>query len=162
MATTSKNILSGARGILKLNGAKVGVCTGASLNQNIGYERVNTLDLLEAYEFVEVSYNCSLTVDTVRVVGQSPTQLGFFPHIDLLSILTQPKLLCELYDAVTGQLIAVVEEVKPQDNNFTINAGAVVANNLTFVCIRQKDVSEANPTSTTQAPSSGLGSGATV
>ncbi len=136
-------ILSGARGVFKINGVKVAFCTGATVNSGIDWEPVRTLDLLEIAEFVATGYNASLTVDTVRVVGASPTQQGFFPAIDLLSILNTPELVCELLDAKTGQLVVVVEGVKPASNNFTINAGQVTANNLTFVAKRVKDVSEA-------------------
>lgn len=138
----SKPIFTGARAIFKLAGQKVAVAVGVDVTNNIGYEPVRTIDLLEVYENVETSYNCGLSCETVKVIGQSPTQLGFFPHIDLLSILTQPELVAEIYDAVTGQVVCVVEGVKPADNGFSVRAGAVVSNNLTFVAKRVKDVAE--------------------
>lgn len=141
-------VYTGARAIFKLAGQKVAVATGVDVASNIAYEPIRTLDLLEVYEFAESQYNASLSCTTVKVIGSSPTQLGFFPHVDLMSILTQPELVAELYDNVTGQLVCVVEAVKPENNGFNVTAGAVVANNLTFVCKRVKDVSEANPTIT--------------
>ncbi|VVB53209.1 Uncharacterised protein [uncultured archaeon] len=135
---------TGARAIFKINGKKIALATGVSVNQTINYEPVHVLDLLEVEEFCEVSYDCSLTADTMKVIGNSPTQQGIFPHVDLLSILTQPELVAELYDVLTGQLVARVEGIKPNGNNFDVRAGQVVANNLTFVCKRVLDVSEAN------------------
>jgi hypothetical protein len=138
-------IYSGARCIFKLAGKKVAVATGVDVSSNISYDTVRTIDLLEVYEFVEAQYNATLSCSTVKVIGASPTQLGFFPHVDLMSILLQPELVAELYDNVTGQLVGVAEACKPENNSFNVQAGAVVANNLTFVTKRFKDVSEANP-----------------
>lgn len=135
---------TGARAIFKINGKKIALATGVSVTENINYEPVRTLDLLEVEEFCEVSYDAALTCDTMRVIGNSPTQQGIFPHEDLLSILTQPELIAELYDVLTNQLVVRVEGIKPQGNNFDVRAGQVVANNLTFVCKRVLDVSEAN------------------
>ncbi len=142
MATKS---FTGARAILKLNGAKVALATGVTVNQAINYETIHVLDLLEVEEFAETSYDASLSVDTIRVIDASPTQQGLFPRIDLISILTQPELVAEIYDVITGHLVVVAEGVKPASNNFDVRAGQVVGNNLTFVVKRIKDVSEANP-----------------
>jgi hypothetical protein len=141
-------VYTGARAIFKLAGQKVAVATGVDVSSNIAYEPIRVLDLLEVYEFAESQYNASMSCTTVKVIGSSPTQLGFFPKIDLMSILTQPELVAELYDNVTGQLVCVVEAVKPENNGFNVAAGTVVANNLTFVCKRVKDTREANPTIT--------------
>lgn len=138
----AKNIYTGARAIFKLAGQKVAVATGVDVTETINYEPVRTLDLLEVYEFAETSYDCSLNCEYVKVIGQSATQLGFFPHVDLMSILTQPELVAELYDNVTGQLVDVVEGVKPSNKNYSVRAGAVVAENLTFVAKRVKNVAE--------------------
>lgn len=134
---------TGARAIFKINGKKIALATGVSVNQTINYEPVHVLDLLEVREFCEVSYDCSLNCDTMKVIGNSPTQQGIFPRVDLLSILTQPELVAELYDVLSGQLVARVEGIKPNGNNFDVRAGQVVANNLTFVAKRVLDVSEA-------------------
>ncbi len=134
---------TGARAIFKINGVKIALATGVTVNENINYEPIHVLDLLEVEEFCEVSYDCSLSCETMRVIGNSPTQQGIFPKEDLLSILNQPELTAELYDVITGQLVVRVEGVKPQGNNFDVRAGQVVANNLTFVCKRVLDVSEA-------------------
>lgn len=134
---------TGARAIFKINGQKIALATGVTVNININYEPIHVLDLLEVEEFCEVAYDCSLSAETMRVIGNSPTQQGIFPKEDLLSILNQPELTAELYDVLTGQLVVRVEGVKPQGNNFDVRAGQVVANNLTFVCKRVLDVSEA-------------------
>jgi len=135
---------TGARAILKLGNKSVALATGVTVNQNINYESIHILDKLEVQEFAEVSYDASLSIETMKVIGASPTQQGIFPHVDLMSILLQPELTCELYDQVTGNLVGVAQGVKPQGNNFDVRAGQVVANNLTFVCKRFLDVSEAN------------------
>jgi hypothetical protein len=141
MATNS---YTGARAIFKLANKSVAMATGVTINQNINYETIHVLDLLEVNEFAEVSYDASMSCETVKVIGASPTQTGIFPHVDLMSILLQPELNAELYDQVTGALVCVVQAVKPQGNNFDVRAGQVVANNLTFVCKRVLDVSEVN------------------
>ncbi len=143
-------VYSGARAIFKINGNKVAVATGVDVASNISYDPVRILDLLEVYEFVEAQYSASISCTTVKVIGSSPTQLGFFPHVDLMSILLQPELIMEGYDNVTGQLVFVAEGVKPENNSFNVTAGAVVSNNLTFVVKRVRDVSEANPSTFAQ------------
>jgi len=134
---------TGARCIFKINGQKIALATGVTVNVNINYEPIHVLDLLEVEEFCEVSYDCSMSCETMRVIGSSPTQQGIFPKEDLLSILNQPELTGELYDVLTGQLVVRIEGVKPQSNNFDVRAGQVVANNLSFVAKRVLDVSEA-------------------
>lgn len=146
-------VYTGARCIFKINGQKVATATGVDVASNIGYEEIQTLDMLEVYEFAEVRYRASFSCTNVKVIGQSPTQLGWFPHVDLMSILTQPELVAELWDNVTGQLVGVGEGIKPEGNAFNVAAGAVTANNLTFVCKRFKDASEANPGITPSAAS---------
>jgi hypothetical protein len=141
-------IYTGARAIFKLAGQSVATATGVDVSSNIAYDPVRVLDMLEVYEFAETQYNASMSCSTVKMIGASATQLGFFPHVDLMSILLQPELVAELYDNVTRQLVCVVEGVKPENNTFSVNAGQVVANNLTFVCKRVRDVSEANPATT--------------
>src|SRR4029077_7407160 len=138
----SKPIFTGARAILKIAGQKLAVCTGVDVSESLSYETVRGLDLLEVFENVETSYDCSLTVDTIKVIGQNPTQTGLKPHQDLLSILTQPELTGEIYDAVSGQIVCVVQGLKIQSSNFSVRAGATVANKLVFVAKRVLDVAE--------------------
>jgi hypothetical protein len=150
-------IWTGPRAILKIAGKKVATATGVTFNESIEYDTVRVLDLLEVLEFAEAQYNASVSCDTVRIIGSSPTQLNIMPHVDLLSILTQPELICELYDNVSGTPVAVAEGIKINNNNFSVNAGQVVANNLTFVCKRIKDVSEMNGGQTPASGNTALG-----
>jgi hypothetical protein len=146
-------VLSGARAILKLAGKKVAFATGVTANEGIDYEPFRPLDELRVVEFVEVAYNVSLSADLVVAVGSSPTQQGFFPHTDLLSILNQPELIMELYDNVSSQPIFIAQGVKPSTNNKTIRAGQISANDMSFVAKVLLDTSEVNPGVT---PGSGL------
>jgi hypothetical protein len=131
--------LSGARAILMIGNTQVALCTGVSITQSIGYEPIHILDLLEVEEFVEVSYDASMSVETMRMVGNSPQNQGLFSYESLLTILNQPELVAVIIDALTGTPICKVEGLKGQGNNFDIRAGQAVANNLTFVCKRVLD-----------------------
>lgn len=142
MAST---IISGARTILKIAGKKMALCTGTTVSENISYEPFRPLDSIAVQENIEVAYDVSLTMDQVTAVGSSPTQQGIFPKVDLLSILNQPEMIAEIYDAVTGQLVLVCEGVKPSANNRTFRSGQVVANDVSFVGRLVKDSTEANP-----------------
>lgn len=152
----ASNIISGARTIFKLAGQKVALATGVTVSEGIDYEPFRPLDSLEVVEFVEVAYNCSMSADLVTAVGSSPTQQGIFPKVDLLSILTQPELVGEIYDALTGQLVLVAEGIKPSANNRNFRSGQIVANDVNFVVKRVKDVTEANGGTT---PASGSPTG---
>jgi hypothetical protein len=151
MAST---ILSGARSILKINGKKVALATGVSINEGVGFEPFRPLDSLAVLENIPVTYDCSMSADQVVAAGQDPTQTGIMPNVDLLSILTAPELIAELYDAVSGTLVLKVEGVKLSSSNRTFRAGQIAANDLTFVARLVKSSAESNPGIT---PSSGGG-----
>jgi hypothetical protein len=151
MAST---IISGARSILKLAGKKVALATGVSVNESVGFEPFRPLDSVAIVENIPVTYDCSMSADQVVAVGQDPTQTGIMPHVDLLSILTQPELVAELYDAVSGTLVLKVEGVMLSSNNRNFRAGQIAANDLTFVARLVKSSVESNPGIT---PSAGGG-----
>ena len=141
------NTLTGARAkfyisTLTSGSDVVALATGVSITININYEPVHILDLLEVEEFCESSYECSMSCETMRVIGSSPIQQGYSQPIgvsrtaDLQSILNQPELTATLIDEMTGKQLAIVQGIKPQGNSFDVRAGQVVANNLTFVCKR--------------------------
>jgi hypothetical protein len=156
MAST---IASGARAIFKIAGKKVAFATGVTVNETIGFEPFRPLDSLAVIENIEVTYDCSMSADLVVSIGSDPTQAGLFPKVDLLSILNESELVAEIIDAVTSQLLLVVEGVKVSGNNRTFRAGQISANDLTFVCRLVKSSVEANPGTFNTGSPTGASSG---
>jgi hypothetical protein len=150
MANNYTPTLTGARAVFYIGPTQVALATGVSITQNINYEPIQVLDLLEVEEFCEVSYNCSMSCETMRSVGGitnspgSPQNQGLFPYVGygnqgLLSVLNQAELTATITDGASGNPVLKVERIKPQGNNMDIRAGQAVANNLTFVCVRALD-----------------------
>lgn len=133
----SSFVLSGARSLFKVDGTIVGFAGGVSGSEQIEYEPVDVLDLLEVREFVPVAYRCTLSAQIFRVVGQSLKKLGIFPQE--ANILTSGDLTCTVTDILTGNTVAQFEACKCSEHAFDITARGIVSENVNFVNIRLKD-----------------------
>lgn len=133
----SSFVLSGARSLFKVDGTIVGFAGGVSGSEQIEYEPVDVLDLLEVREFVPVAYRCTLSAQIFRVVGQSLKKLGIFPQE--ANILTSGDLTCTVTDILTGNTVAQFEACKCSEHAFDITARGIVSENVNFVTIRLKD-----------------------
>lgn len=129
--------MSGARSIFLINSQPVAFAGGVSGSEQVGYEPVDVLNLLEVREFVPVAYTCTLSAQIFRVVGQSLKALGIFPKES--DILTSGDLEAAIQDTVTGQTIALFQGVKCSEHSFDTTARGLVSENVNFVAIRVFD-----------------------
>lgn len=138
-------VLTGCRARFSLNGVKVGFATGVSLREAITYEPIKVIDNIQVESHEPIDYDCSLTADLVRIVGESVKKAGWYPSQGkspaefLTNILTIGELTATLEDSKTGQIVAQVEGVKIAERNMTISARGVVGTNVSMVAKRARD-----------------------
>jgi len=113
---------------------------GVSGEENITWEPVDVLSLLEVREFVPTSYVVSLNAQVFRVVGQSLKQLGILNRQE--DIITGGDLEAAIQDTVTRQTICLFQGVRCSGHSWDVTARGIVQENVTFVAIRCLDESE--------------------
>lgn len=128
---------SGARAIFSINSVPVAYAASVNMGEEIQYEPVDVLNLLEVREHVPVGYTCTLSANMFRVVGQSIKRLGIMPRQE--EILTSGELEATIQDVITRQTIALATGVKCSGHTWDISARGVVAENVNFVVIRMLD-----------------------
>jgi hypothetical protein len=141
-------VFTGARARLLIGAVKVGYATNVSGSEEIEYQPIEVLDNIEVEEFVPVAYRVTCTASMVRVIGETIKSQGYFPQSGnspedhLLNILNTGDLVATVEDSKTGRNMMVLEQMKVQSRNFTINAKGVVGKDVTFVAVRMRDESE--------------------
>lgn len=128
---------SGARALFLINSVPVAFAGGVSGSEEIDYEPVDVLNLLEVREHVPVAYRTTLSAQVFRVVGQSLKQLGIMPQQD--DIIQSDDLEAAVQDTVTGSTIALFQGVRCAGHTFDVTARGLVQENVTFVSIRVLD-----------------------
>lgn len=141
-------VFTGARARFLINGVKIGFATNVSGSEEIQYDPIEVLDNIQVQEYVPIGYTCSLSASRVRIIGKTLKSQGFFPSLGtnaeehLENVLNSGDLVCQIEDNATGQIFANYEQVRVASHNWTITARGIVANDMTFVAIRQRDESE--------------------
>lgn len=135
---TSK-ALYGARCRFKINGQKMAYAGGVSGDEQIDYEPIDVLDLLEVLEHVPIAYRANFNANFFRVVGNSLKNQGIFPIQN--NILTSGALEASAEDRLTGRTIALFQGVRTTTKNFDLQARARLTENAAFVAIRMLDES---------------------
>jgi len=136
----ASNTFSGARALFLVNSVPVAFAGGVSGSEEIDYEPVDVLNLLEVREFVPVAYRTTLSAQVFRVVGSSLKELGIMPEQS--EIITTDDLECAVQDTVTGSTVALFQGVRCAGHTFDITARGIVQENVNFVTIRVLDESE--------------------
>jgi hypothetical protein len=141
-------LFTGARARFSIEGVKVGYARNVAVSEAITYEPVAVLDNIEVEEYVPTGYEVTFTASQFRIIGETLKSLGWFPKIGanteehLENILISGDLVATIEDTKTGNLFAVLEQVKVQSHNWTVDARGVVGEDVTFVAVRVKDESE--------------------
>lgn len=134
---------SGARALFEINGTKVGFAGGVSGSEEIDYEPIDVLNLLEVKEHVPVAYRVTLSAQIFRVVGTSLKKQGTAGGQAILplqeNIITSDVLDCTVVDSALGVTIAQFQECRCAGHSFDITARGVVQENVNFVTIRLVD-----------------------
>jgi len=130
-------VMTGARAIFRINGTKVALASQCTYNEAIQLEPVNVLDQLEVEEYAEVGYTVDLQCQAFRVQNQSVKQLGIMPKLN--AILTSGEMTAEIIDRVTNSVILLMEGVKMESRQSTVDARGVMTETWTFRGIKSSD-----------------------
>ena len=123
-------VMTGAKAIFRLGGTQVAYASSVSFNENIQLDEVNVLDRLEVVEFAEVGYRVDLSCQNFRVANKSVKQLGIMSK--LADILTQGELTAEVVDRASGAVILLMEGVKMETRQTTVDARGVMTETWSF------------------------------
>jgi hypothetical protein len=123
-------VMTGAKAIFRLGGNQVAFASSVSYNENIQLEEVNVLDQLEVVEFAEVGYRVDLSCQNFRVANASVKQLGIMSKLN--DILTQGELTAEIIDRATGAVILLMEGVKLESRQTTVDARGLMSETWSF------------------------------
>jgi hypothetical protein len=138
---SASKTFSGARAIFTIDGAPIAFAGGVSGSEDLDYEPVDVLNLLEVREFVPVAYRSTLSAQIFRVVGSSLKALGILPRQE--DIITSGDLSASIQDRVTLQTISLFQGVRCAGHSWDVTARGIVQENVNFVAIRCIDESEA-------------------
>jgi hypothetical protein len=130
-------VMTGAKAIFRLNGAQIAYASNVSYNENIQLEEVNVLDQLEVMEYAEVGYRVDMSCQTFRVANQSVKQLGIMQKLG--NILTQGVLTAEVIDKVSGLTLLLMEGVKLESRQTTVDARGLMTETWSFKGIKSSD-----------------------
>ena len=157
----STNTFSGARAIFKVNDKQVAYASGCDGSEEIMYEAVDVLDMIETAEYVPVGYrvtfNCAIfrTVAGVTATGPISTapprrpvegqlgsvkqnSVGLFPRSSgsPSEILTNGAMSASITDRLTKTTLYRLQECKATTLNFSISARGIVGQQVGFNAIR--------------------------
>jgi predicted RNA binding protein with dsRBD fold (UPF0201 family) len=130
-------VMTGAKAIFRLNGVQVAYASSVTFNENIQLEEVNVLDRIEVLEYAEVGYRVDLSCQSFRVANESVKQLGIMPRLG--QILTQGVLTAEVIDRVSGAVILLMEGVKLESRQTSVDARGVMSESWNFKGIKSSD-----------------------
>lgn len=130
-------VMTGAKAVFRLNGVQVAYASSVTFNENIQLEEVNVLDKIEVVEYAEVGYRVDLSCQSFRVANESVKQLGIMSRLG--DILTQGVLTAEVIDRVSGAVILLMEGVKLESRQTSVDARGLMTESWNFKGIRSSD-----------------------
>jgi|SRR3990172_3383332 len=133
-------VMTGAKAIFRLNGHQVAYASSVTYNENLQLEEVNVLDQLETKELAEVGYRVDLSCQTFRVQNQSVKQLGIMSRLQ--DVLTQGDLTAEVVDRISNATLLLMEGVKLESRQTTVDARGLMTETWNFRGIRSTDEAE--------------------
>lgn len=133
--------MSGARGRVEVDGAKVGLATDCSVSVDLQQQPNIVLDELEADGFVTTGVRVQVTMGRLMIPENTVSDLGLFPKMDVdkdlrkYTILNFPEMVLRLTDSKSGIKVMTVRGMVPGQLQVRFQAGAVIAENVTFPAI---------------------------
>ena len=133
----ASNTFSGARAIFLINSVPVAFAGGVNCSEEVSYEPIDVLNLLEVREHVPGAYRANLSAQIFRVIGQSLKQQGILPRQE--EIIESGDLEAAIQDNVTRNTMALFQGVRCAGHSWTVTARGVVSEDVEFVAIRVID-----------------------
>lgn len=146
--TERKQLFTGARGRLIMNGVRVGWATGVSGSRSYQKEPVEVLDNLEVEEHATLGYRVSLRCSVVGLVSQSLVSAGLLPAVGqsseehLRNLLAQTPFTVQIEDNQTGAVRWEFTRCEIADESFNLQARSLMMTDVNLVGIRVADVAE--------------------
>jgi len=132
-------VMTGAKAIFRIAGNQIAYASNVSYNENVQLEEVNVLDMIQVLEYAETGYRVDLSCQTFRVANQSVKQLGIMSS--LANLLTQGVLTAEVIDQATNAVILLMEGVKLESRQTSVDARGVMTETWSFKGIKSTDES---------------------
>jgi hypothetical protein len=129
--------MTGAKAIFRINGTQIAYASNVSYNENIQLEEINVLDKLETLEYAETGYRVDMSCQTFRVANNSVKQLGIMKKLG--DILTQGVMTAEIIDRVTNATLLLMEGVKLESRQSSVDARGVMTETWGFKGIKSSD-----------------------
>jgi hypothetical protein len=129
--------MTGAKAIFRINGNQIAFASNVSWNENYQLEEVNVLDRLETTELAEVGYRVDFSCQTFRVANNSVKQLGIMPRLE--DVLTSGAMTAEVIDRQTNAVIMLMEGVKLETRQATVDARGMMTETWNFRGVRATD-----------------------
>lgn len=119
------NAFSGAKGEVKINGTTVAFLSGVSVDISNTLTDINVIGQLEAAELAETGHTASATVNVYKVNGNAVRDVFGTDVGDLQAILRQGEATLEIYNNVDDKLEVVINRVKWESGNGSLDARGV-------------------------------------
>jgi hypothetical protein len=129
-------VMTGAKAKFTIDGKVIAYASNVSYNENIQYEAINVLDVLNVLEHAEVGYTVDMQCQSFRVPNQSVKQLGIMKSLPQL--LTQGVMDSMVTDP-DGNIILLMTGTKIQARQTTVDARGVMTETWSFVGLQAKD-----------------------
>ena len=143
-------VFSGARCLFSYNGEVVAWASGVSGTRQIQYDPVDVLDNLAPAEYVPVGYRVNFSAQIFRTIAINGTQEGsltrqnIFPSFSKILYIEGVDAL--ITDEITKQILYKLKTCKAESENFSIQARAIVGQNVGFNAIQMlEDGDELTP-----------------
>lgn len=117
--------LTGSKAELKINGTTVAFLSGVSVDIANTLTDINVLGQLEAAELAETGHTASATVNVYKVNGNAVRDVFGNDVGDLQAILRQGEATLEIYNNVDDRVETVINRVKWESGNGTMDARGV-------------------------------------
>lgn len=133
-------VITGVRAKLRLDGKDIGYAVNVAISSDIEYGAIRTLDDIRVVQHVPLAYSASMSAAKVRLLNNPlDGSLDLFPKTGrtstehLINVLNRTPFTAIIEDA-RGTIIATVEDVLVTGVGSMISAGAVVMEDVSFVC----------------------------
>ena len=146
-------IMTGARGILKINGQVIAYASNVSWTRITAYQTINVLGMYSTARFEPTGYDCTVNCSIFRFTkeggqGNSPERLGIRPTLQTL--ISSPDITIEVIDRKTNETVLLVKRARCTQDSGGIDARGIYTINCNFVGVWAEDSdspdqSEASP-----------------
>lgn len=138
--------MTGARAIIKLNGDVVAMASGISITHENRLEEIPQLDSLEVAEYAENGHRVSFSISIFKLLqdedgnnlyarnlkgGSDKSLIGanasnfYLDPLDIRDLLTQPELLVEVMDEISGTPVYTITGAKFEGGTGSVDARGV-------------------------------------